>query len=184
MRVLLVGVSCVGKTTMGRILAEQMSYPFFDLDAEIEHQLGASIERLQQRYLTEHGYRQAASGVLKRILDENPRVVVALPPSGLRDAYLVVLKRFKDRVVVAISDSPQNILSRITFFDVESKPAHVELDERLCRYHLGEIKKDLAYFGRTYRRAQVQIDIDGLDAEAGASRIHAAIKEWREVNHL
>lgn len=182
MRILLVGVSCVGKSTMGRILAERRSNPFFDLDDEIERQLGASIERLQQRYLNEYGYRLAASGVLKRILEENPRVVVALPPSGLRDAYLSVLKRFKDRVVVAVSDSPQNILSRITFFDVDSGPMHVELDDRLRRHYLDEIEKDLAYFGRTYRGAQVQVDIGGLDAEAGASRIHAAVLEWCDVN--
>jgi shikimate kinase len=36
MRVFLTGVGCVGKTTIGRRLAELMEINFFDLDTEIE----------------------------------------------------------------------------------------------------------------------------------------------------
>ncbi len=42
-----VGVSCVGTTTIGRILADRRGWPFFDLDEEIERHFGVSIERLQ-----------------------------------------------------------------------------------------------------------------------------------------
>lgn len=44
MRVFLTGVSCVGKTTVGRSLAELMGLSFFDLDTEIEQFFGMSIE--------------------------------------------------------------------------------------------------------------------------------------------
>jgi shikimate kinase len=37
MKIFLVGVSCVGKTTIGKRLAERLGYAFFDLDTEIEH---------------------------------------------------------------------------------------------------------------------------------------------------
>jgi len=40
MRCLLVGVSCVGKTTIGRLLARRLGCPFFDLDEEIERHFG------------------------------------------------------------------------------------------------------------------------------------------------
>src|SRR5713101_9485971 len=53
LRVSLVGVSCVGTTTIGRILADRRGWPFFDLDDEIERHFGTSIERLQARFLTE-----------------------------------------------------------------------------------------------------------------------------------
>ncbi|MBW6534759.1 MAG: hypothetical protein K0B11_07100 [Mariniphaga sp.] len=32
----LVGISCVGKTTIGRLLATKIKYSFYDLDSEIE----------------------------------------------------------------------------------------------------------------------------------------------------
>ena len=35
MNILLLGVSCVGKTTIGTCLAENLGYKFFDLDREI-----------------------------------------------------------------------------------------------------------------------------------------------------
>ena len=47
MNIGLVGVSCVGKTTMGKRLAERLGYAFFDLDTEIEDTFGTSIERLK-----------------------------------------------------------------------------------------------------------------------------------------
>jgi shikimate kinase len=58
LRVSLVGVSCVGTTTIGRIFADRRGWPFFDLDDEIERHFGTSIERLQARFLTGYSYRK------------------------------------------------------------------------------------------------------------------------------
>ncbi len=86
MRVSLVGVSCVGTTTIGRILADRQGWPFFDLDDEIERHFDTSIERLQARFLTGYSYRKECAVVLDRIATANSDCVIALPPSGLRDA--------------------------------------------------------------------------------------------------
>jgi shikimate kinase len=53
-RVFLVGVACVGKTTIARALAKRLGYPAFDLDDEVEKHFGASIESLQRRFLTDY----------------------------------------------------------------------------------------------------------------------------------
>src|SRR5437870_12453650 len=58
LRVSLVGVSCVGTTTIGRILADRRGWPFFDLDNEIERHFGISLERRQARFPTRDSYRQ------------------------------------------------------------------------------------------------------------------------------
>jgi shikimate kinase len=121
MRILLTGVSCVGKTTIARLLANRLELPFFDLDKAVENHFGASIERLQARFLTGHGYRKEASVVLKHILTENRDCVIALAPSGLRDAYLRVIRK-ADCVTVVLEDAPDNILQRIVFYDIDSRP--------------------------------------------------------------
>ena len=90
LRVSLVGVSCVGTTTIGRILADRRGWPFLDLDEEIERHFGLSMERLQARFLTGYSYRKECAAVLERIATASPDCVIALPPSGLRDAFLRV----------------------------------------------------------------------------------------------
>ena len=45
MRVLLVGVGCVGKTTIGAILARRLGVRFLDLDAESERHYRKSYGR-------------------------------------------------------------------------------------------------------------------------------------------
>ena len=57
MIIYLVGISCVGKTTIGRMLAEKINYSFFDLDEEIEKYYQKPIERMQDEWLKMNGYR-------------------------------------------------------------------------------------------------------------------------------
>lgn len=129
MRLLLVGVGCVGKTTIGAILARRLGCPFFDLDAEIERHFGASLERLRGRFLTAYSYRKECSIVLARIAVDNPSCVIALAPSGLRDAYLRTIRKLPC-VTIAVEDRPENILRRITFYDIDSKPIDKHLTRR------------------------------------------------------
>ena len=151
LRVSLVGVSCVGTTTIGRILADRRGWPFFDLDDEIERHVGISIERLQARFLTSYDYRTDCAVVLERIATANPDCVITLPPSGLRDAFLRVVRRMPG-VTVAVHDAPENILERITFYDIDSRrmEKHLTGEERIL--YLKEVKADISYFKRSYER--------------------------------
>jgi shikimate kinase len=149
LRVSLVGVSCAGTTTIGRILADRRGWPFFDLDDEIERHFGLSIGRLQARFLTGYSYRKECAVVLERIATANPDCVIALPPSGLRDAFLRVVRRVPG-VTVAVHDTPENILERITFYDIDSRRIEKHLTEEERILYLKEIKADISYFKRSY----------------------------------
>jgi shikimate kinase len=81
-------------------------------------------------------------------------------------------------VVVAITDTPENILKRISFYDIDSKLIQKELSEKEKAYHLKEIKKDITYFWKTYKRAHVMIDIAGLSIEDGVSKIGDAVQSY------
>lgn len=67
-KIYLVGVSCVGKTTIGRHLAEYLDYLFYDIDEEVEKYYNKAIERLQNECITMNGYREKASVVLDYLL--------------------------------------------------------------------------------------------------------------------
>jgi len=68
-----------------------------------------------------------------------------VPPSGLRDAFLRVVRRVPG-VTVAVHDTPENILERITFYDIDSRriDKHLTAEERIL--YLKEIKADISYF--------------------------------------
>jgi len=172
MRILLTGVGCVGKTTIGRMLAELLEVPFFDLDHEIETFFGISIERLQDRFLTTHSYRNEASKALVHLLTrpESQHSVIALPPSGLMGGYLRAIKKATG-IAVVLRDKPESILERITFYDVDSKQIEKDLTAEERILHLKEIKKDISYFRTSYERAHLYVDIRDLDAEQAARRI-------------
>ena len=181
MRIFLIGAACVGKTTIGRRLAERLNLAFFDLDEEVEEFFGISIERLQKKFLTMPTYREEAAKVLRRILEQSDSrdSVIALPPSGLMGGYWRVMKKTTG-IIIVLDDRPENMLERIRFFDIDSKPVDQELTPREKRWYLSEMKKDLAYFGKTYGRAHLKVDIAGLDVEGAANKIKAASESFRE----
>jgi shikimate kinase len=172
MIIALTGVACVGKSSIGKKLAEDVGFRFFDLDVEIERFYGTSIPRLRAEILTDYSWRLKAAPVLKKILEENRQqdAVVALSPSGLMDAYLRVIKK-SNAVVVVLQDTPENILKRITFYDDDSQPIAKLLSEKEKKYYLNDIKQDITYYGRSYRRALFRLDIAGMDITQAASAL-------------
>jgi len=171
-KIFLVGVSCVGKTTIGKRLADRLGFQFFDFDDELEKYFGMSISRIRARFLGEYSFRAEASKALKRLIEENGGrdYVVAMPPSGLKDSYWRILKKL-DAVIIALKDRPENILDRITFYDDDSNPIHKELTPNEEAFHLEDIREDMAYFGKSYLRAHQRVNIAGLGIEGSVEKV-------------
>jgi shikimate kinase len=179
MRVFLTGVGCVGKTTVGRELAALLGVKFFDLDHEIESFFGTSIERLQNKFLTIHSFRDEAAKALLDLLNRTAsrHSVIALPPSGLMGGYLRVIKKSRG-IIVALDARPENILERITFYDIDSKPIEKHLTTEEKRHYLREIKGDITYFRKTYDRANLRVDISDLNPQQAAHRLSEAVNTF------
>jgi len=180
MRVFLAGVSCVGKTSIGAQLASLLEYRFFDLDVETEHFFGTSIARLQSQYLTSHDFRLAASQALKRVLfrEDSCNCVIALPPSGLLGGYWKIVRGVRDAIIVVLQDTPENILKRITFYDVDSRLVQMNLTDSEKGLYFREIERDIAYFGRSFRRAHVAVDIAGCGTGEASRKVRDALKSF------
>lgn len=167
MIIYLVGISCVGKTTIGKMLAEKVDYSFFDLDEEIQNYYKKPIERIQDECLTMNGYREKASVVLDKLFSKNVDSVISGTPSGLKFSYLQVYKRHKDKNLfsVCLNDSFENVLNRLTFYDKDSNPITERLDEPKKKRYLKEIRADYNYFRDSYKRADFQINIKNVRLE-------------------
>jgi shikimate kinase len=165
MIIYLVGMSCVGKTTIGRMLATKIGYSFFDLDEEVEKYYQKPIERIQDEFYSMNGFREKASVVLDKILSDENNAVIASTPAGLKFSFLQIYKKHKKRreiISIHITDKPENILERLTFYDKDSKPIHVHMDESKKIRYLRKITADYNYFKDSYERADLQVNIEYL----------------------
>jgi shikimate kinase len=161
----LVGISCVGKTTIGKMLAENIDFSFFDLDTEIQNYYNKPIERIQDECFSMNGYREKASKVLDYLFSKNIDSVISGTPSGLKYSYLQVYKNHKsnkDLFSIQINDSCENVLNRLTFYDKDSNPIIEILDDSQKKRYLKEIKADYNFFRDSYKRADFKIDINNM----------------------
>jgi shikimate kinase len=183
MRIFITGVGCIGKTTIGKKVASIMNCYFFDLDQEIENYFNVSIEKLQNRFLTIHSFRDEASKALVHILNqpESENCIIALPPSGLMSGYWRVVKKTVG-IKIALIDRPENILERIIFLDIDSKPIKKILSDKEKKLYLKEIKKDITYFGKSYERADFQVNISGLNSSKSAKKTIEALRDYTKTN--
>jgi len=178
MHIFLIGVSCVGKSTIGNRLAEKIDFLFFDLDEKIEEFFGRPIEQIQNQYFTGYSYREQGAKVLNKIIDtnKNDNVIVGLTPKGLHDWYYKLIKK-SGATVFELKDTPGNILDRIVFYDEDSNLMEKDLTEDDKRFYLSEIKKDISYFRKFYKRAHYHVDISGLGVEGSVKKLEQLIEK-------
>lgn len=72
--IVLVGMMGVGKTSVGRKLAERLAVDFHDSDQEVEEAAGCSIANIY-RWYGEQAFKDAEGRVIARLLDETPHVI-------------------------------------------------------------------------------------------------------------
>ncbi len=65
-------------------------------------------------------------------------------------------------VSIHIKDSFENILNRLTFYDKNSNPITVHMDESKKKLYFKEIRADYNYFKNSYARADLQINIENI----------------------
>lgn len=70
----LVGMMGCGKTTVGRRLAQRLSLPFVDADAEIETAAAMPISEMFERFGEAH-FRDGERRVIARLLESGPMVI-------------------------------------------------------------------------------------------------------------
>jgi len=179
MRIILVGVSCVGKSTIGQILADKHGFTFIDFDWEVEKRTGERITALKNRFFTEHSYRDFINPILGDILNEYPdKLIVAMPPGGMFQQYTKHYKKHTDLIIVALKDTAKNIMERLVFYDDDSQfdPTYTVTPENYD-YYYNDVKEDIAYFNPKYKNAHIHISVNGRSAEEAAEELWKLCKE-------
>ena len=84
-RIALIGLRGAGKSTLGRMLADDLEYPFVELSREIEKFAGCSISEIQGLY-GQNAYRRYERRAVEEAIQIYPEAVLATPGGLVSDA--------------------------------------------------------------------------------------------------
>jgi len=108
--VVLVGLMGVGKSTVGRRLAQRLDLPFVDSDSEIEETVGLPWGELFERY-GEQDYRDGERRLVARLVDDRVRVIAT---GGGVFVHPSTRELLKDRTITVWLDAPIDVLAERT----------------------------------------------------------------------
>ena len=106
--VALVGLMGVGKTTIGKRLAEHFALPFTDADEEIEKAAGRSIADIFAQY-GEAGFRDGEQRVIARLLDAPVHI---LATGGGALTHPLTRERLKAKAITVWLKTDLKVLAR------------------------------------------------------------------------
>ena len=170
-RVVLVGLRCSGKTTIGKLVAARLSWEFLDADEELVKREGRPIKDI---FATdgEGTFRAIEKDVLADLCRKE-RLVIATGGGAVLDAENRAIMR--EGALVAHLDAPPEVLNERMARDPvtgEQRPALTDLDA------LAEMKAMAQKRAPLYAEARhVVVDTNALDAEAAAAAILAELEK-------
>ncbi len=110
-RIALVGLRGAGKSTLGRMLAEDLGFPFVELSREIEKFAGCSINEIQALY-GQNAYRRYERRALEEAIQIYPEAVIATPGGLVSDTATFNLM-LAHCTTVWLQASPEDHMGRV-----------------------------------------------------------------------
>lgn len=138
-----------GKSEVGRILAEKLSYSFVDSDAEIEKEQKISITEIFQNY-GEARFRDIEADIIEQLSDMENMVISTGGGVVLRDSNMKNLR--KNGIIVCLTASAETILQRTS--QSNNRPLLQVADQ------LQRIKELLEFRAPFYSNADIIVNTD------------------------
>ena len=148
-RVALIGLRGAGKSTLGRMLADDLDMPFIELSQEIEKVAGYNVREIQDLYGSS-AYRRYERRALEETLQLYPELVLATPGGLVSDAatFNLILSHC---TTVWLQAAPEDHMQRVAL-QGDTRPMAASAEA------MDDLKRILS--GRTafYSKARLAID--------------------------
>jgi len=148
-RIALIGLRGAGKSTLGRMLAEDLDFPFVELSREIEKLAGCSISEILGLY-GQNAYRRYERRALEEAIDAYPEAVIATAGGLVSDlgSFNLLLRRC---LTVWLKAEPEDHMNRVAAQgDLRPMAASREAME--------DLKSILAGRAAFYSKADLHVD--------------------------
>jgi XRE family transcriptional regulator, aerobic/anaerobic benzoate catabolism transcriptional regulator len=155
-RVALIGLRGAGKSTLGRMLSEDLGFPFVELSREIEQFAGCTIGEIQALY-GQNAYRRYERRALEEAIQIYPEAVIATPGGLVSDPATFNLL-LSHCTTVWLHADPEDHMKRVQAQgDVRPMAASREAME--------DLKIILAGRAAFYSKAEMKVDTSGQPLE-------------------
>lgn len=165
-RIALVGLRGAGKTTLGRMLAQELDTPFVELDREIERVSGLSIAHILELY-GQQAYRRYEMQALQTLLAERPRFVVATGGSLVSEPGTFELL-LRSCFTAWIRTTPEEHMSRVIAQGDQRPMAGSE-------QAMEDLRRILEEREPLYGRADVTVETTGASEEESVAALKEAV---------
>ena len=156
-RIALIGLRGAGKSTLGRVLADALDFPFVELSREIEQFAGCSIGEIQALY-GQNAYRRYERRALEEAIQLYPEAVIATPGGIVSDAA-TFNQLLTHCTTVWLHAAPHDHLKRVAAQgDMRPMAASSEAME--------DLKRILAGRAAFYSKADLHLDTSAQPLEA------------------
>ena len=150
----LVGLRGAGKSTLGRMLADDLDYPFVELSQQIEQFAGCRIGEIHNLYGT-NAYRRYERRALEEAIQIYPEAVIATPGGLVSDAATFNLL-LTHCFTIWLKAKPEDHLARVQAQgDTRPMAGSREVMDDLRRILIGR--------SAFYAKADLAIDTSGQD---------------------
>lgn len=168
-RIALIGLRGAGKSTLGRMLAEDLDFPFVELSRDIEKLAGCSISEILGLY-GQSAYRRYERRALEETIQAYPEAVIATAGGLVSDlgSFNLLLRHC---TTVWLTADPEDHMSRVRAQgDLRPMAASREAME--------DLKTILAGRAAFYSKAEMRVD---TSAQPLAETFHILRAEVREA---
>jgi shikimate kinase len=166
--VCLMGMPGSGKSTVGKLLADNLSLPFRDLDLEIEKSAKKSISQIF-RDQGEAAFRKMESIALSKVLKENKAVIALGGGAVCSSENLLLIKEKTHSVYLNVN---QSTLQKRLLINQNARPLLVGKSPEALLEYLHQLLNQRELF---YQQADLTIDCGDFDAQEIADKIEQLI---------
>jgi XRE family transcriptional regulator, aerobic/anaerobic benzoate catabolism transcriptional regulator len=161
-RIALVGLRGAGKSTLGRMLARRLGWPFIELDRVVEQDYGASIPDMIEMAGTAT-FRRHERAALARVIAEHEAAVITTAGGIVsdRESYALLLRR---SYTIWIKACPEEHMSRV-MAQGDFRPMAQN------REAMADLVAILDARGPDYARAQAELDTSGEAVEQSFAKL-------------
>jgi shikimate kinase len=166
--VVLVGMMGVGKSTVGRKLAQLLNLPFADADEEIEQAAQLSVAEIFERF-GEAYFRDGERRVIARLMEAGPSVLATGGGAFAQaDTRAAILER---GIAVWLDSDLDTLLSRVKRRD--TRPLLREGDPKATLTRLMDERRP------AYEQAPIHVKSDAGPHGDAVARILQGLEEWK-----